>query len=150
MTELDEWIKALADMNVVIQHQLQRAQQRMKAQADEGRVERQFSVGDSVYLKLLSYVQMTTTRCSNQKLLFKYFGPSPILQKAGAVAYKFQLPETRKIHPVVHVALLKKAVPPASEVCSDLPDDCANSDQVVQSEAVLDRRVINHSEGTTA
>jgi hypothetical protein len=73
-------------------------------------------VGDWVYLKLQPYTQMSVAPRSNQKLSYKYFGPYLIIQKVGAVAYKLQLPDHSKIHPVIHVSRLKKALPPSSEV----------------------------------
>jgi hypothetical protein len=135
-------------MHAVIQNQLQRACQRMKAQADKGRMEREFAVGDRVYLKLQPYVQMSVARRSNQKLSFKYFGPFEILQRVGAVAYKLDLPATSKIHPVVHVSVLKKAVAPNTQVCPDLPDACFDTDVVAQPEAVLKTRLLKLANGT--
>lgn len=46
------WLQEHAQMNEVLHQQLTRAQQRMKHQVDKRRSERQFAVGDSVYLKL--------------------------------------------------------------------------------------------------
>lgn len=47
----------------------------MKQQADKGRIEREFSVGDLVYVKLQPYVQTSVATRANHKLSFKYFGP---------------------------------------------------------------------------
>ena len=109
--DLATWLKDKDDMQRLIQQNLLRAQQRMKNQADKQRVERQFAVGDSVFLKLQPYVQTSIARRSNQKLSYKYFGPYTILQRVGAVAYKLDLPPSSQIHPVVHVSLLKQALP---------------------------------------
>jgi ribosomal protein L21E len=98
-------------MQRLVQQNLLRAQQRMKSQADKHRVERQFKEGDQVYLKLQPYVQTSLGNRSNQKLSYKYFGPYTVLQRVGAVAYKLQLPVGSKIHPIVHVSLLKQALP---------------------------------------
>lgn len=91
-------------MTAVIKHNLTRAQHRMKQQADKHRQERQFEVGDWVYLKLQPYVQQSVAKRSNQKLSYKFFGPYLITQKVGNVAYKLQLPADSHIHSVMHVS----------------------------------------------
>lgn len=50
--DLQNWFADRELMLRVVRHQLLCAQQRIKNQADKGRLEREFQVGESVYLKL--------------------------------------------------------------------------------------------------
>jgi len=122
--ELQSWLRNRAEMHRIVKHNLERAQTRMKMQADKNRIECSFTVGDWVYLKLQPYVQLSVARRSNQKLSYRYFGPYLILQKVGEVAYKLQLPPGSQVHPVVHVSQLKKALPPSTEVSPDADLSC--------------------------
>lgn len=107
-------------MSALVHQHLARAQQRMKIQADKHRSERQFAVGDNVYLKLQPYVQSSLAPRSNQKLAFRFFGPFLVIAKVGSVAYKLALPASSHIHPVFHVSQVKKVVP-SSVTVDQLP-----------------------------
>jgi hypothetical protein len=121
--ELSTWVQDRQVMHDLIKQHLSRAQVRMKQQADKHRSERQFAVGDKVFVKLQPYVQSSLAPRANQKLAFKFFGPYTILARVGSVAYKLALPPSSSIHPVFHVSQLKKC---NTEVCQDsspLPSD---------------------------
>lgn len=116
----------------LIRQHLERAQAHMTAQANKKRMERTFEVGDQVYLRLQPYVQRSVMPRASQKLSFKYFGPYTILQRVGTVAYKLQLPQGARIHPVQPQEILQsrlvrcgsKLKPQVLVSWSALPDNC--------------------------
>jgi len=119
-SDLEQWLTERHLLTDMIQHHLHCAQQRMKSYADKGRSEREFKVGDEVYLRLQPYIQSSVAPRSNHKLSFRFYGPFPVIKRVGAVAYELQLPEKCRIHPVVHVSQLKRHVPSSVRVEDDI------------------------------
>ncbi|XP_027083680.1 uncharacterized protein [Coffea arabica] len=91
-----------------LKHHLKTVQHRMKHVADKHRSDREFQVADLVYVKLRTYKQHSLKSSSCQKLSPRYFGPFPILEGIGKVAYRLQLLAQAKIHSTFHVSMLKK------------------------------------------
>lgn len=97
----------------LLKFHLKRAKQRMKDQADKKMSEREFLVGDLVYLKLQPYRHSTMANRANFKLSAKYFGLFKVIAKIGQVSYKLKMLDTTKIHFVFFVSQLRKHVGPA-------------------------------------
>lgn len=84
------------------------AQERMKKYADLRRLERQFEVGDWVYLRLQPYKELSVAGHKPHELSPKYYGPYKITHKIGEVAFRIELPASTKIHCTFHVSQLKR------------------------------------------
>ncbi|KAJ0076599.1 hypothetical protein Patl1_35702 [Pistacia atlantica] len=65
----------------------------MKLCADRKRTDREFQVGDRVYLRLCLYPKMSVVMRRNLKLSQRYYGPYTMVQRIGKVVYKLDLPQ---------------------------------------------------------
>ncbi|XP_058757457.1 uncharacterized protein LOC131630720 [Vicia villosa] len=86
---------------------IQKSQVQMEKQANLKRRDFTFHPGDLVLLRLHPYRQQTVSRRNSQKLAKRFYGPYQIIKKVGEVAYMLDLPSSSRIHPVVHVSLLR-------------------------------------------
>jgi len=77
----------------LLKFHLQRAQNHMVQQANKRRSDRNFSVGDFVYLKLHPYRQVSMRSTSYHKLMPKFYGPFKVLDRIGLAAYQLD-PQT--------------------------------------------------------
>ncbi|XP_071740878.1 uncharacterized protein [Rutidosis leptorrhynchoides] len=98
------------------------SQEIMKVLADKHRRDGEFSIGDWIFLNLRPHRQQSVVRRINQKLSSRFYGPFLIIDRIGQAAYKLQLPDSAKLHPVFHVSLLKHAIGNA-HVEATLPPD---------------------------
>lgn len=107
---LDEVDRSLVTREFKLQllkFHLARSQQRMVSRANKHRTDRQFQVGDRVYLKMQPCRQVIMSNHHFNKLFYKYYGPYMILEGVGPVAYKLAFPPELLIHATFHVSLLK-------------------------------------------
>ncbi|GJU80924.1 putative nucleotidyltransferase, ribonuclease H [Tanacetum coccineum] len=93
----------------IIRQNLQKAQDRMRNQANQKQRELTFQVGNYVFLKIQPYRQKTLAKRHYEKLSPRFFGPYRVKRAAGPVAYELELPPEARIHPIFHILMLKPA-----------------------------------------
>jgi hypothetical protein len=124
-----------------LKENLQLAQNRMKVYYDKHHSEREFNVGDWVFLKLQPYRQHSIQQWKNHKLSPRYFGPFQVTARIGQVAYKLALPPSAKVHPVFHVSLLKKKVGSSIVPSPHLPPGFDSNKATWLPAKILDRKL---------
>jgi hypothetical protein len=144
-TEAKDWVTERRKVQSILKEGLVQAQSRMKQYADKNRTEREFQVGDWVYLRLQPYRQASVAIRRNLKLAPRFFGPYLVEARIGAVAYRLQLPAGSQIHPVFHVSQLKKKVGSTIVPSSTLPRTGPDGQLLVFPVAVLARKLIKRN-----
>ena len=112
----------------------------MKQLADKKRLEREFVVGDWVFLKLRPFCQNSLKNFKPNKLSPKYYGPFLVVERIGRVAYRLDLPAEAQIHPTFHVSLLKLAKGDHSQIVP-LPKQPRF---MFVPTVVIDKRMVKH------
>jgi len=92
-----------------VQSNLKIAQDRQKSHADLKRTQKEFQVGEHVFVKVKPR-KSSFKLGSCAKLPPRYCGPFEILARVGPVAYQLALPPKIQVHNVFHISLLKKYV----------------------------------------
>jgi hypothetical protein len=137
----------LQDIALQIKANLQKAQDRMKLQADKHRQERQLEVGDMVYLKLQPYRHTSLSIHICLKLNSRYYGPFRVLARIGNTSYKIVLPEGCHLRHTFHVSQLKKHLGPKSIPCPHLSLLNPNGTILIAPEQILERKLIPKMQG---
>ena len=92
-----------------VQVNLKEAQDRQPIYVDRKRKDKEFQIGDHVYLKVKSKrSSLSLDMCS--KLAPRFCGPFEILAKKGPVAYELALPVHVRVRNMFHATLLNKYI----------------------------------------
>ena len=143
----------LKEMKIIVkqvQGNLKVAQDRQKIQANLKRTQKEFHVGEHIFIKVRpkkSFLKLG----SRAKLAPLYCGPFEILSRVGPVAYQLALPPNLKVHNVFHISELKRYVHDATHVINwNHVQVDPKEDFLVESDCILNKREIlflNHSIG---
>ena len=89
-------LKEMEEEVVKIRQNLNVAQDRQKSYADKNRVNREFNVGDHVYLRVRAK-KSSLKLGSCAKLSQRYCGPFEVLERIEPVAYRLALPGSTRL-----------------------------------------------------
>lgn len=141
---LDRSLQKREELIALMKFHLMRAQNRMKQYADTRRSDRDFKLGDFVYLKLQPYRQHSLKgKKVPHKLSPRFYGPFRVIDKIGSAAYKLDLPREAAIHNVFHVSQLKLCPNPPA-VAPVLPQYLVDVGNAKEPEAVLETKMVRH------
>jgi len=124
-----------------LKNNIQAAQEHMKRLYDGKHREEELEEGDSVYLKLQPYRQVSVYMRKNTKLAARFYGPFQVIKKISNVAYKLSLPPGSRIHPVFHISLLKRYLGSKQVACQHLPEALDDGRLTPTPQAVLETRI---------
>lgn len=139
---VDRTLRKREEMITLLKYHLQRAQHRMTQLANKKRSDREFTLGDWVYLKLQPYRQHSLKGHGSQKLSARFYGPYMVVDKVGKVAYRLKLPPEAKIHDVFHASQLKLCPNPSSTTPTALPQYLPDLGFDKEPEAILERQYV--------
>jgi hypothetical protein len=95
---------------IQIRQRLKEAQDRQKIYADAHRTDRNYEVGDQVFIRIRPN-KSTIRFGKGTKLSPRFIGPFKVQEKIGPVAYRLVLPpHLHKTHNVFHVSILRHYV----------------------------------------
>src|SRR5258706_11360420 len=149
--ELKQFANTLESLNEYLRNEMSWAHAVYSEQANKHQVPApRFEVGDEVWLLRKN---IKTIRPS-AKLDYKHLGKFKILKKVSSHAYKLELPDTMKVHPVFHVSLLEPTVsdplpgqlqpPPPPMIIDDSDEPEYEVDEIVDSKLVRRNKTLKY------
>jgi hypothetical protein len=116
-----DFLEGLANSTKIATDALALAKANQERNANKSRRDVSFEVNDRVLLSANHINLASQALRPTKKLQHRFIGPYRIIQKISAVAYKLELPDSLRIHPVFHVSLLRPYHDPTSFPDRTLP-----------------------------
>jgi hypothetical protein len=106
---VEDHIEKKKEVLKLLKDKLVATQNRMKQQAHQHHIEREFEVGYWVFMRLKPHNHISLKKQNKEnKLEPKYYGPYKVLQRIGSMTYKLELYPYSHVHPIFHDSCLKK------------------------------------------
>jgi hypothetical protein len=142
---VSEFMESMSNLVRTASDSLVQAKARQEAYANKSRRQLTFSVGDQVLLSAANITLASQVARPSRKLQARFLGPFRVVDIISPVAYRLDLPDSLKVHPVFHVSLLRPYIDPA--VIPDRPRPAqppplftADGHDYYEVESLLDRR----------
>jgi transposase InsO family protein len=98
-----DFLEEISNATKIAHDALVLAKANQEHHANKSRRDVQFEVNDQVLLSSAHINLASQAKHPSKKLQHRFIGPYRVIQKISPVAYKLDLPNTLKIHPVFHV-----------------------------------------------
>jgi hypothetical protein len=144
-----DFLEGLTNATKIATDALVLAKANQERNANKSRRDVSYQVGDQVLLSANHINLASQALRPTKKLQHRFLGPYRIDKKVSPVAYKLELPESLRIHPVFHVSLLRPYKDPVSfpdrspPIPPPLPVTIDDTPEYVV-ERILDHRTRRH------
>jgi hypothetical protein len=141
-----ESIHELQATLTVVKDLMKKAQDRQAQYADRHRQEQTFNIGDKVLVNTENITEDNQHQRPSRKLAPRFIGPFSIIKRIGHIAYKLQLLDILKIHPVFYISRLKAykdltSFDPERKVHERPPPILINNEEEYEIEKILDKHI---------
>jgi hypothetical protein len=107
---VEDFMIRMNNLLKIAQDNISQAQSQQARYANQHRRDEQFSVGDNVLVSSENINLPSQVNRPTRKFQAKFLGPYKVIETVSPTAYRLELPETLKIHPVFHISKLRRYV----------------------------------------
>lgn len=100
-----------------------------------------------MFLRLQPYRQKSVSLHHSLKLASPYYGPVQVTARVEIVAYRLNLPDLAKTHPIFHVSCLKEKLGHNITPLQSLPPIDKEGNVQLEPEAILERLNLGETHG---